>query len=343
MNVSEIGEFGLIRSIIASLPRQDSGLLVGIGDDAAVWKSHPQPTIATADLLLEGIHFDLRLITWYELGWKALAANLSDIAAMGGVPSYALVALGIGPDMSVEAVQEIYRGMVGVGSRFGTCVAGGDVARSPGGVLVAVTVLGHALEVPAPKAKRGTCVLTRSAARPGDLVAVTGDVGSSRAGLATLQAGMQLKPDTETLLRLAHLKPCPRVKEGQALLRAGVRAAMDISDGTAGDLAKMCQASGVGARIWLDKLPVLSEVKASFPDLYQDFALYGGEDYELLFAAPASVVEKAAHLILEETGTAVTVIGEVTSESIGRVLLIDSTGAQRSAEAGGYDHFAATA
>lgn len=346
MKVSELGEFGLIRLLAVGVSQADPNLLVGIGDDAAVWSSWPQATVATTDILFQGVHFDLQSITWYELGWKALAVNISDIAAMGAVPRYALVNLGLPRDTEVEAVQELYRGVVGVGSLFETKVVGGDTVQSPSGVMVAITVYGHAFDIRQSKrkgrARDQALILKRSAARPGDLVAVTGDLGASAAGLQMLRTGKPLDPKTEALLRLAHLKPRPRVKEGQALLRAGVKAAIDISDGTVGDLVKVCEASGVGARVWVDKLPVRPEVKHSFPDLFDEFALHGGEDYELLFTAPASVINQARSLVKTGTGVEITVIGEVTRENVGVVTVIDRTGAERPTKAGGYDHFAAS-
>ena len=346
MKVSELGEFGLIRLLAVGVSQADPNLLVGIGDDAAVWSSWPQATVATTDILFQGVHFDLQSITWYELGWKALAVNISDVAAMGAVPRYALVNLGLPRDAEVEAVQELYRGMEGVGALFETKVVGGDTVQSPG-VMVAITVYGHAIDVHQSKgkgrARAQALILKRSAARPGDLVAVTGDLGASAAGLQMLRTGKPLDPKIEAVLRLAHLKPRPRVKEGQALVRAGVKAAIDISDGTIGDLVKVCEASGVGARVWVDKLPVRSEVKHSFSDLSDEFALHGGEDYELLFTAPASVINEARSLVKTETGVEITVIGEVTRENAGVVTVIDRTGTERSTKAGGYDHFAASA
>lgn len=344
MKVSELGEFGLIRLLATSISQAGSDLLLGIGDDAAVWKSPPQATMVTTDTLLQGIHFDLQYTTWYELGWKSLAVNLSDIAAMGGVPHYALVTLGLTGDTEVEAVEEMYRGMVGVGEAFGAVVVGGDIVRSPGPLMVSVTLFGHSLDAAgrrAGKARSSAPFMTRSGGRPGDLIAVTGSLGASAAGLAMLKSGVQLEPGVETSLRLAHTKPCPRVKEGQALVRAGVRAAIDVSDGTIGDLAKLCEASRVGARVWLDRLPVRAEVKGSFPDRYEEFALNGGEDYELLFTAPAETLDQARGMVSRATGTPVTVIGELTAANVGTVMLVDAAGGERPVEAGGYDHFGA--
>lgn len=346
MKVLELGEFGLIRLLAAGVSHPDSNLLVGIGDDAAVWSSWPQATVATTDTLFQGVHFDLQFITWYELGWKALAVNISDIAAMGAVPRYAVVSLGLPGDAEVEAVQELYRGMAGVGGLFQTTVVGGDVVRSPGGAMVAVTVFGHAIDGDESKgrgrAKDRVPILKRSAARAGDLVAVTGSLGASAAGLRMLRMGAPLDPTAEAALRLAHLKPLPRVREGQALVRAGVKAAIDISDGTIGDLVKVCEASGVGARVRVDRLPVRAEVRNSFPEeSYDEFALHGGEDYELLFTAPAKVVDEARGRVKTETGTEITVIGEITRENPGVVVVIDRDGAERPVKAGGYDHFAA--
>ena len=282
MKVSEIGEFGLIELLaeIATMSRPKP-LLVDIGDDAAAWRSEAGVQLATSDSLIQDVHFTLSTTTWQELGWKALAVNLSDIAAMGGVPQYALVSLGLPGDTEVEHMAQLYHGMAELARLFDVAIIGGDVVAAPL-VVLSLAVVGSA---------QGN-ILTRSAASPGQRIAVTGYLGASGGGVAMLKRGLQLDVETTASLRQAHLKPYPRVLEGQLLARHGVRAAIDLSDGLASDLAKLCKASKVGARLFLDQIPIHPSVRNSFKEGYLKLALAGGEDYELLFTGSTEVVDR---------------------------------------------------
>lgn len=334
MRLSEIGEFGLIERLEGVLPVPSAEVVVSIGDDAAVWRCNGKLAIATTDTLVEGVHFRRNSASWYELGWKSIAANLSDIAAMGGIARYALVTIGLPGDVEVEQVGELYRGIADICQKFGTFVVGGDTVASPFGVVVSVTVFGEALDEGVPLK-----LMLRSAAQVGDQVCVTGFLGSSAAGMEVLLRGVEVEPDLAIGLRQAHLHPLPRLAEGQRLVALGVRAGMDISDGLAGDLQKICRQSGVGARIWLDRLPIHGAVRTVFPDRAIDFALYGGEDYELLFCAPREIIT-AARSALEDQGLApITVIGEILPDPVGEVILQMSNGAEIKARRGSYDHF----
>ncbi|MFH1169906.1 MAG: thiamine-phosphate kinase, partial [Chloroflexota bacterium] len=314
MKVSELGEFGLIDLLaemvsVSAGEQAAPGLILGIGDDAAAWHGDTSVQLATVDSVIENIHFSLSTTTWNELGWKALAVNLSDIAAMGGVPRYALVSLALPADTEVDDVTALYKGMIELARQSGTAIVGGDTCRAAE-VSVNVTVVGSAVDGQ---------MMTRSGARPGDQIAVTGYLGAAAAGLRMLSDRQEFSPEDTASLKEAFLRPKPRLAEGWLLVRAGVKAGMDLSDGLVSDLGHVCRASRVGARVRVDRIPVHPAVRANYADRSLEMALSGGEDYELLFTAGAELMESARRKI----GCPVTVIGEVTDEEPGRVSLFD--------------------
>jgi thiamine-monophosphate kinase len=329
VKVSQLGELGLIQLITEALNSSGIGVAlrreirVGLGDDAAAWDSCGLFQLGTTDILIQDVHFTLDTITWEELGWKALAVNISDIAAMGGTPQYALLSIGLPPDTEVDYVMELYRGMSSIAREFDLAIAGGDVVKAPL-VIISPSILGTA---------RGG-ILTRSTALPGDLIAVTGFLGSSAAGLRMLKAGLEFDKKTTSYLREAHLRPYPRVSEGQFLAQNGVQAAIDVSDGLIADLGKMCQASKVGAKIWLNRVPIHPLVKSAFHEESLRLALSGGEDYELLFAAKRSIMEHLSFM-----SSPMTIIGEVVADKTGEVMLLDEEGRVVEWERGGWEHF----
>jgi thiamine-monophosphate kinase len=326
MKVSELGEFGLIELIASIIPPREAGyqLLVGIGDDAAAWQSSDSATLATTDTMVQGVHFTSES-TWKELGWKALAINLSDIAAMGGQPQYALISLTLPGDVEVESVIQLYQGMMEVANHFEVVITGGNISSSPL-VVITVTLIGQA---------QRNSILTRSAAKPGDLIAVTGYLGASAAGLKMLTQNLQFDSATMAFLRKAHLQPHPRVLEGQMLSHYGVQAAIDISDGLVADLTHLCKASKVGARIEIDKLPVHPMVRSAFPHDSLDLALSGGEDYELLFTASEQTIDR----VKKEIDCPITPIGDIVEEGAGQVKLIDKQGHPLHRDKEGWEHF----
>ncbi|MFC1846676.1 thiamine-phosphate kinase [Chloroflexota bacterium] len=330
MKVSELGEFGLINLLAeitgASQCTVRQKLLIGIGDDAAVWHNRSTVQLATVDSLIEGVHFKLDTTGWRELGWKALAVSLSDIAAMGGVPQYALVSLALPGETMVEDVADLYRGIAELADRFGVAIAGGDSSNAPL-VVINTTVFGET-------AGRNEDILTRSAAIAGDKIAVSGYLGGATGGLAMLSNNMDLNKKDSAALRQAFLRPQPRLNEGQMLLQQGVKAAIDISDGLIADLGHICQASGVGARIEVEHVPLHPALKASFGNKALDMALAGGEDYELLFTATEEVIKKAA----KKTACPLTLIGEITNNT-GKIELIDASGKPYKPAASGWQHF----
>jgi len=332
MKIAELGEFGLI-NLIQSIsdefrnPEQPSWqrLLIGIGDDTAAWQGDTHIQLATTDTLVQDIHFDLDIVTWEELGWKALAVNLSDIAAMGGVPQYALVSLACPGEIEVENISKLCRSVAALGANFGVAIVGGNLTAAAN-LVVSITVLGRSIN---------RSILKRSAATPGEQIAVTGHLGLSAAGLEMLKGKISLDTETANTFRKGHLQPVPRVKEGQTLVEQGVKTAIDISDGLVADLDHICQASKVNARVDIAQLPVHPLVEANFPN-YLELALCRGEDYELLFTADKAVVNQARRAL----DCPVTVIGDVVKQSLpNRVTLLDSNGNVVSYNTGGWEHF----
>ena len=327
MKVSELGEFGLIDLLSKTVSGlSDRQLIMGIGDDAAAWQGDASTQLATIDSLVQDVHFTLDITPWYDLGGKALAVNLSDIAAMGGMPRYALVSLSLPGDTEVENVTELYRGMAALARQFGVAIIGGDTCRAPL-ISITVTVLGSA--------GNDKQLLRRAAARPGDQIAVTGYTGSAAAGMAMLNGKQQFNPEDSSYLRDAFLRPIPRIAEGQMLVEQGVKAAIDISDGLTADLRHICEASQVSARVYVDRLPVHPAVKDNFGDKALELALSGGEDYELLFTARAEIMEK----VTRAASCPVTLIGEVGSGKAGEVSLVDIKGITINLPKAGWEHF----
>jgi len=339
VKVSELGEFGLIERIREELGAQDkartvlgprSKLLIGIGDDAALWQSTAAAHLATTDTLVAGVHFPRENVSWIDLGWKALAANVSDIAAMGGTPEYALVTLALPDDFEVDDVLALYRGMIAVGREYGVVIAGGDMVRASD-VTITVALTGRASE-----SQRGEpLALCRNAARDGDLIAVSGSLGNAAGGLRLLTENKPCPPEAASFLRRAQLRPHPRVELGQALLRTGIRCAIDISDGLAQDLGHVCEASGFGAAVRLADIPISEYLSRAFADDAVAMAVSGGEDYELLFTGPAGVVDR----VRGRFAIPITVIGSIVEDSKRRVRFFDEKGQEVSFPSAGWDHF----
>ncbi|MGH9903843.1 MAG: thiamine-phosphate kinase, partial [Pyrinomonadaceae bacterium] len=293
----------------SSLIPHPSSLITGIGDDAAVLRNHAGlDSLVTADLLVEDVDFRRATTTPRLLGHKALAVSLSDIAAMGGRPRWALVSVGVPRDVwESDFLDEFYEGFYALALGHGVTLVGGDVSRTPERVVVDSVVMGEAA--------RGRAVL-RSGARPGDRIFVTGALGGAAAGLQLLEAGARLStrprqsragPRERLLLR--HLRPTPRVAWGQLLGEKRLAAAMiDLSDGLSSDLSHLCRESGVGARIDAASIPVdplIRKARASTTDDLS-LALNGGEDFELLFTVHP---RRAARLPGEIDGVTITDIG----------------------------------
>jgi thiamine-monophosphate kinase len=310
-----MGEFELLEAIRRRLPAAGARVRLGSGDDAAI--SVPGGATATSvDALIDGVHFRRESSSLRQIGHKALAVALSDLAAMGAAPGEAYVVLGVPADLDESGCMELLDGMAALAEGTGTTVAGGDVTRAPA-LTLAMTVVGHA--------ERAEGLVARSGARPGDALVVTGELGGAAAGLLILEAPSRFEPDSEPNLYGAQsliarqLEPSPRLEAGRALASAGARAMIDLSDGLGGDAGHIAKASGVGLRIDAAKLPIqagVGEVAAAVGRDPLELAASGGEDYELLATLPLGRLE-AATAALEAQGTGLTPIGEVLADAEG--------------------------
>ena len=341
MLVRDLGEFDLIDLLAETLAAEgvdgpdltgDDARIprLGIGDDAAAWEGEAGTRVLTTDTMVEGVHFSLDLTGWRDLGWKAMAVNLSDVAAMGCLPTCSVVTLGLRDDLPVEGLVEMYRGMAEACRSHGGRIVGGDVVRSPV-FFLNVAMEGHASIT---DTDGGGIILTRDATEIGEVIAVTGTLGDSAGGLQMALAGENFDDSTERL-RAAHFRPEPRLAEGQALAKAAIRTAMDISDGLVGDLTKLCDASGVGAVVRGNEVPVSEALRLQFPDRWLSLALTGGEDYELLFTGREETVREVSDAV----DVPVTIVGEIVDASRG-VTVLDANGDAIDVEGGGWDHFA---
>ncbi len=335
VKLSELGEEALIERIVKEhgLPVSGPGLIVGVGDDAAVLDTGANDYIVvTTDMLIEGTHFRFDINTPYQLGWKSVAANISDIGAMGGLPTWTFVSMAFRAEMDVAFVDDLYRGMTECARRFGSMVVGGDTNAVDAESVISITQMGTV---------EPEHVVRRVGARPGDRILVTGRLGDSRGGLELLlRYGLDEATRMHPRLAEAHLMPIPRVPEARAAVQTGgLRAMMDLSDGLGADLPKLCKASGIGAVVYADRLPISEDLRAAAALLGKDavdLAAGGGEDFELLMAVSPDGVEQVIEAIQEATGTRVTEIGEITD---GRSVEIDRNGDRKPLK-GGWEHFA---
>lgn len=332
LRIRDIGEFRLIDRIAGIVGPPGRGVLIGIGDDTALLEpTEDRLLLATCDVQVEGVHFLREVITPRQLGRRALAINLSDIASMGGIPRWAILSLVLPPDLPVSWVEEFYTSLREEGDQFEVTVVGGNLSRSPGPLVVDLTLLGEV---------EPELVVERRGASPGDLLIVTGELGLAGAGLLVLQERRPVEGGEE-LVR-AFLTPRPRVQEGRIIATSRLATAMiDLSDGLASDLHRLCEASQVGARIEAARLPVPEPVRRVAQEKGLDpleLVLFGGEDYELLIAASPEVAPSLVRT-LEDAGVSARVIGEVRPQKEG-ITLVSPDGTVRPLLSGGWDHFA---
>jgi len=333
VDIKALGESGLINRIAAAYGAGDPSIACGIGDDAAALRlTEHHLLLTTCDLLLEHVHFDLGLTDALSLGKKSLAVNLSDIAAMGGIPRFFLVSLGLPPHLPLRFVDDLYLGMMTLAGHYNTRLAGGDTNASPLQLVIDITVMG---EIPPDQTIR------RCGARGGDSIWVTGTLGDSSLGLNLLRREREnaLRSPFKTLAA-RHLTPAPRVREGRMLAENHIASSMiDVSDGLLADLSRLLAASNKGATIALDRLP-LSEDFLHCPlagsERRIDYALSGGEDYELLFTASINREDELLKLA-EGFSVPVTKIGEITDA--GGLVVLDSKLQPYDIGKLGFDHF----
>lgn len=341
--INAIGEFGLIdrlRDTLGITPDSaPDGLLQGIGDDAAVYRvGEGRVHVVTTDALVEGVHFDRTFVPMRYLGWKAIATNVSDVVAMNARPRYATVALALPNNVSVEQMEALYTGMAEACERYGLAVVGGDVTAAAR-MTLSVTVIGEAAD---------DAIVYRRGAQVGDLLCVTGDLGSAAAGLKVLLAGKDgftggdgeetAQPDLREYAYAVErqLYPQARLNRVDHWVQEGIvpHALIDLSDGLASEVHHLCGASGTGAVIEAGLLPIHVQTFLAaerFDTAPLDFALYGGEDYELLFAIPEADKDK-----LDENTFAV--VGQVVEADAGVTLRMPD-GEVLPLEMRGYNHF----
>jgi thiamine-monophosphate kinase len=326
MRLSELGEFGLIERIRKTTPK-GPGVRLGIGDDAAWLECKNRSFLITSDLLIEGIHFDLRWTSFYELGYKTLAVNVSDIAAMGGQPTYLTISMGIPVNSSTKKVEDFFRGIRALGSQTGVTLVGGDTSASRL-VFVSASLIGQA----------PFGAITRAGAKEGDDIYVTGTLGDAALGLEILKKKQKVKKGDRAFLISRHLFPSARLKAGLTLAKERLaRAMIDVSDGLLQDLGHLCKASKVGAVVWSETLPLSRAYHSSMSKHGPVHALCGGEDYELLFCLrprDRARLEK----VKKRLGVRITCIGKCVPSRQG-IRVITSKGKSLPVPLMGYDHF----
>jgi thiamine-monophosphate kinase len=337
-----VTEFELIRHLRQTTPNVaalSSSILAGIGDDAAVIKPRRgHVLLITTDLLVEHVHFDLAYMSYRQVGYRAVVANLSDMAAMGAIPRYALIAVALNRKTTARDVKNLYVGIQEACTMAGTALIGGDTSRSRDTLFLCLTILGEA---------KAAHVLERSGARKGDMLYVTGTLGDSRAGREILNVRRGAPSSvsrSQGFLLKRHIRPTARLPESQMLAETGVASsAIDLSDGLAGDIRHICEESSLGAVVDLRRLP-LSESLVSYAQTRRknplDYALLGGEDYELLFTVPVKNLPRVDALI-HGGQLCATPIGWMTAQQKG-LRLISASGKTEPLKARGYEHRIAT-
>lgn len=341
--ISTLGEFGLIDRLTGGLPVHNASTLLGVGDDCAVLSYPGEQVLVTSDMLMEGIHFDLTYTPLKHLGYKAAAVNLSDVYAMNGTPRQLIVSIALSRRFSVEDIEELYAGIRLAAKNYDVDIVGGDTTSSLTGLALSLTCIGSA---------RQEDIVRRSGARDTDLVCVSGDLGAAYMGLQLMEREKMVfnsrpaalaeaaQPDfkgREYLLE-RFLKPEPRRDIVERLRAAGVRptAMIDISDGLSSEMLHICKASGVGCRLYEERIPLDYQTAAAAEELNMNVttcALNGGEDYELLFTVPLTDHDKVAAM------DGVTIIGRISKPELGKVL-VTRDGAEFELKAQGWNPLA---
>jgi thiamine-monophosphate kinase len=311
-HLSDIGEFGLIHRFSSNFLSDLPNGIVGIGDDCAcIPLNKKEILLVTTDMLIEDRHFLLNKIKPYELGYKSLAVNLSDIAAMGGAPHSAYLSIGIPSGFKIEWLDEFFKGIKDLCESTNTLLLGGDTTGSPDRLVINIAVLGSV---------KNKHIKKRSMAKPGDIICVTNYLGNSGAGLKILLENIepenkQLESTLNYLVKSHHM-PVPQIKEGEWLSQQkGVNAMMDVSDGISSDIQRIIERSNVGAKIYLDKLPIsdeLLEISTLYNWNIYELAASGGEDYCLLFTVNKDDIERISNMFYEQFHKPLYQIGVIT-------------------------------
>lgn len=330
--VDGFGEFRLIDRIRARV-EAPSPPEVGIGDDAAVLACGPGEILLTTDAFVDGVHFDRQIATWPQIGSRMVTAAVSDVAAMGGEPRHLVVSLCIPSGFALSAFDGLADGIMASCKTYGVSLVGGDTVRTSGPLVASLALTGSAPGKP----------ILRSGARQGDVLAVTGRLGGSLAGLMLLRSGRPLD-GVQSLVR-RHLEPLARVQEGRILAESGLVTAMiDVSDGVSSEAHHLAESSSVGIAIESEKLPLAEGLTDRARDLGNgpvEIALESGEEFELLFTLSSQDLQEIDRLfqcVKEKTGTEIHAIGEVRPHAEG-VVLVHADGSRQPLPPKGYDHF----
>jgi thiamine-monophosphate kinase len=330
-DISSISEFELIERlnniIVANSSSNFSSenIILGIGDDAAVVTHTGKKEVVTTDTMVENTHFVYETVDFRDLGWKSLATNYSDIAAMGCTPFYSVVNLGLRPTQKISDIEDIYKGLCDLTNEMGGAIIGGDIVKSDT-FFISITVTGFS---------ENDNILTRNGAQVGDYIFVTGHLGCSKAGLEIiLNTPERIDLNENIHFMKSHTRPTPRVKEGLELSNAGITTAMDISDGLLNDLKKMCDSSKVGANIFIESLPADDHLKNRYPEKWDEMVISGGEDYELLFTANTEMIFN----LNDFSNSELISIGKITERNSG-LRILDSHGNLKTYSETGWDHF----
>ena len=318
--ISSLGEFGLIDRLTNEFPLKNESSKKGVGDDAAILNFGDKDVLVTTDMLLEGVHFDLRYVPLKHLGYKAAVVNFSDVYAMNGTPKQITVGLGISSRFTVEHIDALYSGIRLACELYGVDLVGGDTCASVTGLVISITCIGEA---------KADEVVTRSGAEPTDIICVSGDLGAAYMGLQLLErenrvaAGQKdFQPDfagKEYILE-RQLKPEARRDIVELLRKEGIKptSMIDVSDGLSSELLHICKDSGVGCRVYEDRIPIDYQTALMAEEFNMNLvtaAMNGGEDYELLFTVPITDNEKIEKL------KGVTMIGYVTKPELGAAMV----------------------
>ncbi len=338
--ISSLGEFGLIDRLTQNIKINNESTLKGIGDDAAVLKFGDKEVLLTTDLLLEGVHFDLRYVPLKHLGYKSAIVNFSDIYAMNGTPKQITVSIGVSSRFTVEHIEDFYSGVKLACEIYGVDIVGGDTSASVTGLVISITCIGEADKED---------VVYRNGAKPTDLICVSGDLGAAYMGLQLLERenrvaaqsakGEDFQPDfsgKEYILE-RQLKPEARKDIIEALKKAGIKptSMMDISDGLSSELLHICKDSDVGCRVYEDRIPIDYQTAVMAEEFNMNLitaAMNGGEDYELLFTVPLTDNDKIEKL------EGVKMIGYITKPELGAAL-VTRDGAEFPIRAQGWNAF----
>jgi len=333
--VADIGEFGLIDRIRKLLPETSrKELMIGMGDDtAAIQIDENRALLLTCDIQVEGQHFQTEHLSFYQLGKRAMAVNLSDIAAMGGTPTFALVSMGLPDSLALTDFEQLIRGLADQLSQFSASIIGGNLTRIEKKLIIDITLVGEA---------RLSQLVTRSGAKPGDRIFVSGKLGVAAAGLSLMEKyGKNYPGDFKDFVD-KHVQPIPRIETGRRIAQSGFATAMiDLSDGLASDLFHICTMSRVGATIYQHRLPLppgIDKIARLTGTPAIKLALYAGEDYELLFTVKAGTPQSWISSLAQESGIAITEIGQIVPDEAGYVL-IDPQGNSLPLQPTGWDHF----